>query len=36
MHPAVTRFAAAVGRRVLIWLVFIVIVTLIRHYFLHH
>ena len=35
MHPAVTRFFAAVGRRVLIWIVFVAVVTVIRHA-MHH
>ena len=36
MHPALVRFFAAVGRRVLVWLAFILVVTLIRHFVLHH
>ena len=36
MHPAVTRFCAAVGRRVLIWLAVMVVVGVIRHLAAHH
>jgi hypothetical protein len=31
MHPVVTRFAAAVGRRVLLWFAVMVVIGVIRH-----
>ncbi len=36
MHPAVIRFCAAVGRRVLIWIAVVVIIKLITRYVLQH
>ena len=31
MHPAIVRFAAAVGRRVAIWFVVALVIATIRH-----
>ena len=36
MHPALTRFFAAVGRRVAIWFVAILVITVIRSFMHHH
>jgi hypothetical protein len=36
MLPAVTRFAAAVGRRLLVWVTVVAIITVVRHLLAHH
>lgn len=36
MHPAVVRFMAGVGRRVLLWVVAALVIAAIRHAFRGH
>lgn len=36
MHPAITRFCASVGRRLLVWLAVVVVIRVVVRFHLLH